>query len=255
MSRQGGKFLKIVPAIRALIRSRVDGWIASYLFRVDVRERFCRQEFFYNAFKALSFNGINGDYLEFGCNGGMTFALAHQEARRHGHPARLWAFDSFRGLPAQQGQHDAHPMWVEHSLATDLASFHDLCAANGIGRDDYEVVCGYYNHSLPALGDCDGPQDVACVFIDCDLYSSTRDVLEYLLPRLKHGMILGFDDYHCWSTQQISGERRAMLEMFATENRWNLEPFMRFGWHGQAFVVEDSTLLPARGDLTSGLGH
>ncbi len=243
--------LKIASSIRALVHSRVDGLIESYMFRVDVRERLCRQVFFYNAFKALSFNGIGGDYLEFGCNGGMTFALAHKESRRHGHAAKLWAFDSFQGLPVQKGENDEHPMWVEHSLATDLARFHDLCAANGIARQDYEVVCGYYEQSLPALGSSEGPQDVACVFIDCDLYSSTRDVLEYLTPHLKHGMIMGFDDYHCWSAQQISGERRAMLEMFAADGRWNLVPFMRFGWHGEAFVLEDRTLLPPHGDLTS----
>src|SRR5437660_906115 len=62
---------------------------------VPLRERLCRQEFLFNAFKALSFNGIDGDYAEFGSSGGMTFGLAYLEARRHGHPAKLWAFDSF----------------------------------------------------------------------------------------------------------------------------------------------------------------
>ena len=33
-----------------------------YLFDVKVQERIWRQRFFYNAFRALSFNGIDGDY-------------------------------------------------------------------------------------------------------------------------------------------------------------------------------------------------
>jgi hypothetical protein len=35
-----------------------------------------RCEFFSNAMYAVSFNGIDGDYAEFGCWGAMTFSLA-----------------------------------------------------------------------------------------------------------------------------------------------------------------------------------
>ena len=41
-----------------------------------------KQQFFWCVFKALAFNGIDGDYAEFGCHGGMTFTLAYQEMRR-----------------------------------------------------------------------------------------------------------------------------------------------------------------------------
>lgn len=231
---------------RRFLRRHFDRLIEGYAFRVDVRERYCRQEFFYNAFKALSFNGIRGDYLEFGCNGGMTFSLAYRESRRHGHACILWAFDSFQGLPAQKVEQDAHPKWVEHSLATELSRFHQLCVENGVPRQAYEVVPGFYDTSLPSLGRDEGPGDIACVYIDCDLYSSTRDVLEFLIPRLKNGMIIAFDDYHCYSANQLSGERRAALEFFSDEGRWLLLPFMRFGWHGEAFVVEDRQLHPKR---------
>jgi hypothetical protein len=39
---------------------------------VYAREREGRREFFYDAFKALRFNGIDGDYAEFGSWGGVT---------------------------------------------------------------------------------------------------------------------------------------------------------------------------------------
>jgi hypothetical protein len=57
-------------------------------------------------------------------------------------------------------------------------------------------------------------------------------VLEFLLPRLKNGMIIAFDDYFCWSATQLSGERRAQLEFFSRHSRWELVPFVQFGWHG-----------------------
>ena len=61
----------------------------------------------------------------------------------------------------------------------------------------------------------DRPANIALAFIDCDMYSSTRSVLGFLMPRLKHGMIIAFDDYFCWIRRpQPSGERRAMLDFF-----------------------------------------
>jgi hypothetical protein len=89
--------LRLRIRIKNLVLDRLRDQV---LFQPSWREKTCRQEFFYNAFKALAFNGIDGDYAEFGCWGGMTFALAYHESRRHQHQAKLWAFDSFAGLPA-----------------------------------------------------------------------------------------------------------------------------------------------------------
>ena len=93
----------------------------------------------------------------------------------------------------------------------------------------------------------DHPANIALAYVDCDLYSSTMSVLEFLEPRLKHGMIVAFDDYFCWSSGQLSGERRAMLEVFDAHARWHLEPYVQFGWHGQSFVVENRELLDSIG--------
>lgn len=210
---------------------------------IRVKERRGRQEFFYNAFRALSFNGIDGDYAEFGCCGGKTFALAYHEATRHKHKAKLWAFDSFQGLPAPKEAKDSHPKWVEKKLSTPLDQFHKLCATQRVPRDAYNVVPGFYDKTLLPMANTEAPQNIALAYIDCDLYSSTKEVLQFLMPRLKHGMIIAFDDYFCWSATQISGERMAMLEFFSNNNEWELIPYMPFGWHGLSFVVEDKRLI------------
>ena len=61
-----------------------------------------RREFLRKALMALEFNGITGDYAEFGCCGAMTFCIVHTIlAKRRGDAKfHLWAFDSFQGLPA-----------------------------------------------------------------------------------------------------------------------------------------------------------
>ena len=238
-----------------LKRKLVSSFINRFWFRVGYQERLGQQQFFYNAFRALTFNGITGDYLEFGCWGGRTFAMAYTEAVRHGHNAKLCAFDSFQGLPAQAGTEDEQPIWVAGTMAITEGAFHSACAANGIPRSRYAVVPGYYETFLPQLGPSDPPVNVALIYIDCDLYSSTMSVLDFLDPRLKHGAIIAFDDYFCWSENQISGERRAMLEFFSGHARWRLVPYLPFGWHGQSFVIEDKNLVDKPGLPTRAHGQ
>lgn len=228
--------------MRRLLRRWADAALdriaVPYLFDLYRRERLGRQEFFYNAFKALRFNGIDGDYAEFGSWGGITIALAYGESRRHGHTARLWAFDSFQGLPTPSGVEDEHPEWRRGKMATNLEEFHAVCAANRIPRDVYSVVPGFYEDTLPQISPTDEPANIALAYVDCDLYSSTKTVLEFLRPRLKHGMIVAFDDYFCWSPSQASGERKAMLELVSEDVRWEWVPYVQYGWHGQSFVLE-----------------
>ena len=202
-----------------------------------------KQQFFWCAFKALAFNGIDGDYAEFGCHGGMTFTLAHREMRRRNLKGRMWGFDSFNGLPDSRDPRDEHPRWLRGEMATTVAAFHKICERAGIARDAYTVTEGLYDETLPHFGEDDPPRNICLAYVDCDLYTSTRSVLEFLTPRLKHGMILAFDDYYCWSSSQVSGERKAALEFFESSPDWSLERYLNIGWAGMSFLVESKKLL------------
>lgn len=206
-------------------------------------ERAGREKFFDQVFTAQHYNGIDGDYAEFGCHTGDTFAQAYHQARRRKHPARFWGFDSFRGLPAPSEPEDSHPRFREGRFATSVDSFHRICRVNRVPRDAYDLVEGYFEETIAKFAPSDAPTNLCFAFIDCDLYSSTRTVLEFLAPRLKHGMILAFDDYYCWSPTAAAGQRVALAEFCEGLERWNLSPYLQFGWHGASFLVEDRALL------------
>ncbi len=201
-------------------------------------ERVERATFFRLAFRSLAFNGIVGDYAEFGCCGAQTFALAHSEIGRNALACHMWAFDSFEGLPPQSDGRDAHPMWVGGDMAISVDLFQQICDAHRIKRDAYTMVPGYFSRTLGTEADGARPDQIALAYIDCDLYSSTLDVLTFLAPRLRHGMILAFDDYYCWSDARISGERLALIELAEARPDLIFTPYLSFGWHGQSFVVE-----------------
>ncbi len=216
----------------------------------EISEREHRREFMRRAFKALAFNGIAGDYAEFGSHGGTTFRLAFDALSGHRRKRTMWAFDSFQGLPAQTGEDDYHPGWKRGKMATGIDDFEAICRRHGIPGDSFRIVAGFYDDTIADVADdAPGlPADVALAYIDCDLYSSTRTVLSFLMPRIKHGTILAFDDYYCFSDRQLAGERRAMLEAFGDHPRFALQPYVQFGWHGMSFVVEERALVDsARG--------
>jgi hypothetical protein len=67
--------------VRRLYRKHISPVIRDdYYYEYSARDVFFRR-----AFMALTFNEINGDYLEFGCCGGITFALAHKYLRKYYH--------------------------------------------------------------------------------------------------------------------------------------------------------------------------
>ena len=235
------QLLQILPNNITQSLRRIKRWYRMYPYHDW--ERKCRSEFFHNAFKALTFNGIDGDYAEFGCHSGMTFGMAYTESRRHGNKAKLWAFDSFQGFPSTSNQGDEHPFWTEGGYAMSLKEFEAICKSYGIPPTSYRIVPGFYDQTLPVLSTDEGPNNIALAYIDCDMYSSTKTVLEFLKLRLKHGMIIAFDDYFCWSKSQISGERKAMIELLGNYDRWELLPYLQYGWGGASFVVEDRRLI------------
>jgi O-methyltransferase len=199
-----------------------------------------KSQFLRTAMRCLAFNGITGDYAEFGVHGAVTFSAAYGHMKNIGFPRRFWAFDSFEGLPASD--EPEHPHWVEGTLHTSYAEFERLCQSRGIAAADMNCVPGFYENTIGPNAKYDGklPDDIAMAYIDCDMLSSTRDVLHYLAQKMKHGMILAFDDYFVYDTQNISGNRGAFLELMAKDKRFNFLPYQPFNWNGMSFIVEDA---------------
>lgn len=128
-------------------------------------------------------------YLEFGVYRGRTmrYWASHLATAQ----ARFVGFDSFEGLPED---------WQPNAQA----------GAFSVGTppeiDDPRVsfVVGWFDKTLPAY---EPPaHDQLIVNVDCDLYSSTRCVLDWLSPRLRPGTLVYFDDLfnrdHQWRALQ-----------------------------------------------------
>lgn len=129
-------------------------------------------------------------YLEFGVYRGRTLRYWASHLTSPG--ANLVGFDSFEGLPED---------WQPNAQA---GSFSVVGRPPEIDDPRVSFVVGWFDKTLPSY---DPPaHDQLIVNVDCDLYSSTRCVLEWVDPHLRPGTLVYFDDLfnrdHQWRALQ-----------------------------------------------------
>ena len=189
---------------------------------------------------AISFvrsEGVEGDYAEFGVYTGRTFVEAWRIAGELGEAGsrRFFAFDSFEGLPETVGIDDTG-RWGQGEFSFARRDFEARLRRARVPADHVHIVEGFYDQTLATPEQI--PLDkVAIAWVDCDLYSSTVPVLEYLTARLAHGSILLFDDWYCFKADPGRGEQRACSEWLTRNPDLSLTPWRTFSWAGQAFIV------------------
>jgi O-methyltransferase len=233
-----------LPPRRAALRRRATSDLTPLVEELGAHEITEQRIFFGRVFQTLTYNGIEGDYAEFGCWGAKTFRAAWRASRMLGHGAHLWGFDSFEGLPASTDERDAHIGWTKGAMRMPEEEFVRTCLESGLDQDGFTTVPGFFNASLAPDAAGPRPERICFAYIDCDLYSSTIDVLRFVVPRLSHGAVIACDDYYCYSTTHPSGERLALAEVFADHPKWRLLPYLPMGWYGMSFVVEDRATAP-----------
>lgn len=140
---------------------------------------------------------IPGDFLEAGvCQGGASIFLRALQVAFGQEQRRLWAADSFQGLPAPE-----HPVdvasgadFTEPSLpfvAFSLEGVRDNFVRYDLLDEQVSFLPGWFADTLSSAPT--GP--LAILRMDGDLYSSTREILDALYDRVSPGGFVIADDY------------------------------------------------------------
>lgn len=127
-----------------------------------------------------------GLYMEFGVGSGRSL-----RALRRLIPAQetLYGFDSFRGLPEP---------WRNLPVGTFATSYR-------VRLPNTVIVEGMFADTVPRFARQHGGERVALMHVDCDLFSSTRDVLSGLGPMIVPGTVMIFDElfgYDGWEAHE-----------------------------------------------------
>jgi O-methyltransferase len=139
---------------------------------------------------------VPGDLLEAGVWRGGAAIFLRGALKAHGESSRtVWVADSFAGLPTPDGRYredDGGHLWRSNAvLAVSLEEVQGNFARYGLLDEQVRFLPGWFKDTLPAAP----IRRLALLRLDGDLYSSTRDVLDNLYPRLSPGGFLIVDDY------------------------------------------------------------
>ena len=218
------------------------------------RADFVFGEAFRRCVEYICFTSIQGDFLEFGTLHGYTarwLASLMNEFSIQGH---LWLYDSFEGLPEINTKADEesyevaiNKVWFPHAMKVeagiDQQVFKSLSPL--VGPDRLHVIKGYFDATMPTNITT---SPAALVHIDCDLYSSTKYVLDTLIEKklFQDGTVLLFDDFNCNRASPRMGERLALKEAFENQDRYTYSPWFSYGWHAQTFFVHELSSAPGK---------
>lgn len=220
------KSSKIVPGMGPLFEERCfypRGWgkaergffnreSKAYLFRSIV-------SFF-------STHEVAGDYFEFGCFGGFTMRMAWDHFRVLHSDKRYFAFDSFQGFPAVEGDDVGH--WKQGDLAMSEDKFRKVCRRHGMPDHKLTTIPGFFEESLASSETAEklSGTKAAVVYVDVDTYTPATEVLNFVAPYLQRGSVLVFDDWNCFYCDDSLGERRAWTEFTRQHSDLGFAPFV-----------------------------
>jgi len=151
----------------------------------------------------------------------------------------FYAFDSFEGLPEVTGKDKDYSLYRKGDYACDEGSFRQILAANGVDLDAVTIVPGFYENTLNKETKKNlNIKRAAIVWIDCDIYESTKYVLDFITDYLTMGSFIIFDDWFCFGADPNAGEMRATREWLEKNPQIRLLEYHKFGVSGQSFIVQ-----------------
>jgi O-methyltransferase len=150
--------------------------------------------------------GVRGDFLEAGVwrGGSAIFMAAFLRMNKSGR--RVWAVDSFAGIPRYGGPRDrADPVddWPDRWVA-GIDEVREHFARYGLLDHRVRFVKGMLSNTLRRAPF----QRLALARLDVDSYASYRDALQLLYPRMSKGGCIIFDDWHLESCRSAVADFR-----------------------------------------------
>ena len=178
-------------------RFNLDAYQSNPLLRDPLEHRYGKIDRIAMVASFLSACASDGDVAEFGVFKGHTaMALAQQ---LNGTKKTLHLFDSFQGMP--EITHPLDSRWKRGDLANPIDNIGELFQQ----FDNVQLVPGFFSETFPQRQDL----RFSLCHIDVDLYTSVRECLEYVLPRLSAGGVIVFDDF---DDPACPGVRKAIEE-------------------------------------------
>lgn len=180
-----------------------------------------------------------GCYLEFGVYNGTSLLCMYRELDALGlDQVRLFGFDSFQGLPPEAAIED-EGRWQPGRCHSPLDFTTAVLASEGVDWNRVSLVPGWFNETLtPETRQTLGLRKASVIMIDCDLYSSSKQALEFCAPLIEDEALLIFDEFHPRGLSgKYAGERRAFDEFLREQGCFTAKPFGQYAARTETFLI------------------
>ena len=180
-----------------------------------------------------------GDYLEFGVFNGLSISSMYKAVEKFGLTSmRLYGFDSFEGLPKDSEDED-DGVWKKGFYSCSFEQMKKCLQKRKVDPSDITWVNGWYKDTLnDETKEKHGIKKVGIVFIDCDTYSSSKVVLDFIGPLLIEEAILCFDD---WKLNDLDikgmGEYKSFNEFLESNTHLEAEEIKSYNRKSKSFLI------------------
>lgn len=196
-----------------------------------IEHNFSKYKNLRNCILNLNYDKIEGDYVEFGCFSGaslnhsikthLKFSRSYKKEKNFLN-RKFYGLDSFSGFPEEiHDEFKTENFLPDINFVKKLEKKYSCC----------QIVKGFFSESLKS-DQMKKISKISLAFIDCDLYSSSKDVFDYIKNRLTDGAFVVIDDYYSLDYNKNS-IHKALSENIDLKNK--LIHIKSYGLNGMIF--------------------
>ena len=233
--RQSVALVGLAPLARVVRRNlKARGWVPWSSLVPERAFSECVRNVIYKLQESEPLDAL-GDYLEFGVSRGTSMACVDRVFREEGLPdVRLIGFDSFAGMPPES----EHEGWAPGDFMSTLAATRRYLRRQGTDLERITLVKGWFSETLTAATRRRlNLQKVSLVLIDSDIYSASKEALNFLEPHLAQQAVIMFDDWGWRSDVDEIGQQEAFNEFLTEHQGLTAEPLPGYIEQSRVFLV------------------
>ncbi len=151
---------------------------------------------------------------------------------------RLFGFDAFEGLPAGSENED-DGVWKKGFYTCSFEQTKQCLLKRDVNPEEITWVKGWYEDTLnEETKQKFQLKNIGIVFVDCDTYSSSKTVLNFLKPLLNQPVIICFDD---WKLNDLDirgmGEYQSFNEFLESNPNLKAKEIKSYNRKSKSFLI------------------
>ncbi len=179
-----------------------------------------------------------GDYLEFGVFNGASISSVYSIWKESDIKTRLFGFDAFEGLPRESENEDGG-VWKQGFYSCSFEKMSECLQRKNIDPKEINWVKGWYQDTLNSdTVSKYNLENPGIIFVDCDTYSSSKAVLDFVAPLIKSPAIICLDD---WKLNDLDlkemGEYQSFNEFLEANPRLQAEEIKSYNRKSKSFLI------------------